>query len=231
MKRILLLLMLTLTLIWAGPAMALPVMQLDISNSVYDTTTETVVATSDTFTLYALIDPNLNGSIFYISAAVSPQIGEAMDLGSFSFDGTPVMVTGDMTYGTPPIELVAQNEDLPGHSVYPTYFTEFSFEIDPADTVAAYNVQDTPGGFGSSSSNDELSFAAFDIDVSNLADNFAIHFDLYTKNPDGSIAQFAPFSHDAQSASSPVPEPASLLLLGTGLLGIAGISRKKLSKK
>jgi hypothetical protein len=36
--------------------------------------------------------------------------------------------------------------------------------------------------------------------------------------------EFAPFSHDAQSNG--VPEPATLLLLGSGLLGLIGFKRK-----
>lgn len=35
----------------------------------------------------------------------------------------------------------------------------------------------------------------------------------------------------AGSAPSPVPEPATMLLVGTGLIAIAGIGRKKLVKK
>ncbi|MFH2058959.1 MAG: PEP-CTERM sorting domain-containing protein [Pseudomonadota bacterium] len=59
---------------------------------------------------------------------------------------------------------------------------------------------------------------------------YEIHFDLNTKKADGSVDKFAPFSHDAESGGGDghqVPEPATLFLMGLGLLGMAGVSRKK----
>lgn len=72
----------------------------------------------------------------------------------------------------------------------------------------------------------------FSFDVTALAlAGYQLHFDLYKTGTgnggtsDLDIVDFAPFSHDAQSGP-PVPEPATMLLVGSGLIGIAGIKRR-----
>ena len=45
-------------LIGAGPALAIPSLQLDIAGGVYDPVNQTVVATSNPFTLYAYLIPD-----------------------------------------------------------------------------------------------------------------------------------------------------------------------------
>lgn len=216
----------TFLLLSAVPALALPQLQLDIEDGVYvGGSDETVYATTNPFTLYALLDdPALLSHEFFISAAITPDIGSTGgDYGSFVFAGTTVAVTADMTYGIPPTD--ASVKDIPEHGIYDAWYREFAFTFDPTKTAADYNPQDNPGGLVLADSGDLLYYQDFLVDTSGLAPDIAVHFDLFTVI-DGKILK-APFSHDAQSA--PIPEPATMLLLGVGFIGLAGIGRKKMA--
>lgn len=226
-------------LFMAGISCATPSLQLDIGGGTYDTGTESVVAGGDLFTLYALLSSKSGldpADDYYISASVAPKVEEqdGLDLGSFVFDGKTIAVTQDMTFGNAPLGQVENNADLPSHGVFDTYFSEFRFTFNTGLFSKNYDVQDSPGGLTPSAGKGSfLYYAEFEVDVSQLNPDYTIHFDLYSLNEDGTVAYFAPFSHDAESSFpedgplNPEPEPATILLFGVGLLAIARIVKKQ----
>ena len=84
-------LLLALVLIPATSLWAIPTLQLDILGGVYNTTTETTVASSEDFVVRALLNGSLTGDTYYLSAAITPGLSNSNtvpDFGSVAIDST-----------------------------------------------------------------------------------------------------------------------------------------------
>ena len=225
-------------------AAAYPLLQFDIRGGVYDRSTETVTATSKSFTLYAYLTPPPNTSAsalqtllsntYYIAAALTPKVKVASNLGSFSFNNQTIRATQDMIYGNPPFERFlggARRDpgDLASAGIYDTYFKEFSFNFNPTNRAVVYNTQTATGAGPTLSPTGRMYFMSFQVNTALLDPRYRVHFDMYDEvvkaGGDIDVGNFAPFSHDAISAQ--IPEPGSLLLLGSGLAALVARQRRR----
>ncbi len=186
-----------------------PFLQLEIKNGVYDNVTQSTVATSKAFTLYAYLTPIAGGSVslatlldttYYITAALTPKVAVGADLGTFSFNSNVVRATQDMVYGNPPFE---PNNPYPGETtgdlvrsdIYNTYFKEFSFKFKPwssttkcnspgVNCATAYDVVNSPSITAPTDYNGgtdgQMYYMEFAVDTSNLNPNYQLNFDLYS---------------------------------------------------
>jgi len=236
---------------FASPVQAVPALQLDILGGTYDATTQTIMAPSNSFSLYAYGLASGNGAVsltekFYISMALVPATSTPGSFGSFTVNGTTINVTSDMTYGTAPIETLTSLQgfdpgDLPQHGIFPTYFAEkqFTFSTPTTNQSGIYNAQDQAGSGPQAGTG--MYYERFDFDIAGLAPGLGLHFDLYNETisvcgkaknctaGDVDVDKFAPFSHDAQGMVTNVPEPETyaMLLAGLGLIGFVARRRKQ----
>jgi hypothetical protein len=117
------------------------------------------------------------------------------------------------------------------HGVYPTYYSTFQFNWNPANTFDNYDVSEVAGNHTGPTldSSGKSLYMGFDVDISGLVAGTSLWYDLVEVNPSGRVVGFAPFSHADQSTGSSVPDGGTtVLLLGAALSGL-GLLRHKLS--
>jgi hypothetical protein len=238
-------------LIASFPALssAAPLLQLDIAGGVYDPVSQTITATSNIFTLSAILTPKSTdsalkiaerlGQTYYVSAALTPSPGTSgATAGSFSINGVTTQATANMTYGVPPIERLSSLQgadpgDMPGHGIYPTFFTQVAFQFSASSTATTYNSAVNTGGLTPNSGGQSF-FVNFAIDTSLLDPAYQLHFDLYDAFVakcgmgclDVDTEHWAPFTNDAQSRQA-IPEPSNSLLMSMGVFLAAGLGFRR----
>lgn len=129
----------------------------------------------------------------------------------------------DMIYGQP-------DEVSQPHGIYPyAYYYSVALpdlEVDTArETIYDYNPEETDPGV------DTGDIQYYTVTYGGY---FLIHMDLtgtvVSVGKNGKVTEcleFAPYSHDADAV---IPEPATMLLVGTGLIGLGWTARRKLKK-
>lgn len=202
------------------PALGVPALQLFIPGATYDTTTQTWVTVAPVFSLW-VVGSSQKGKLSLIEDLV-------LDIAELpSPPGVPVLkitnsnsvsttlTAADFTLGKP--------ARLAAHGIYPAPFATYSVRdllVGSAGVLVQDFVTGGPTDFGDIEK----------LTVENLG-HTGLHFDvtgtgITTKG--GTKFLFANFAHDAEAT---VPEPGTLLLLGSGLTGLAAHGWRRLRNR
>ena len=226
-KRFVVLVTTLIALLAGTAAQAQPVLQLYIEGAQYDTDSESWVVSSNTMRLWVIGNVELHGPILDVKLATAFKTGET---GTIDLTPSQSLLVTDPSKPIALVQTLGVGGDgtlpqlsgggsLPSHGIYGqgTSFTQWelgNFEnLDSpiGDYQYSFPVSATKMG----------QINVYDVAITGYS---MVHFDAYNHVEGFNHAIFSPNSHDATTA---VPEPTTLMLVGAGLVGSAMVRRRK----